>query len=440
MSSGETTVGVRISSVTATSWRATPATRPNLEFDLTETFASFYALFAQLPSVLAQRRFTGDSVAVGRHSDAVSLGSFERAEAILFALPVPARHVVAMVNLDFRAGEFVYSADSQLCRALAACVDGQLLLNGRPIFAIVDDLAHEVAADNVRARPLSEAHTVISVHGDERTMPDEAMIANVLYGTQAPYRPEFVQLYRPAALNRTVESYAATTRHASFLFGQSHVVENSILLTTVQAVATAARFDEIWDEAKQQVRHFQARTQTDGGQMRVDVEQLADTIGNLELELALDVEATPDVGLGSSTPLVEDFHHDLYAAMKIRDRSRSVGQLLARVKSSLESELIAIDSRERADATLSIEAIASLLSVVGLPIFFLLAYFGVNAREVDQDASMFSGRYWPAYAGAALLGLLALALMWPRLRRAAGRTVGGGRRWWPARGMPRSRR
>ncbi|GIH19490.1 hypothetical protein [Rugosimonospora africana] len=421
---------VRVCDVVSTAWRATSHTAPVDSFDLAAEFAHFYPPSdAQLPTPLTRRVLARGHVSVGPGGAAragedpnlgdVDLGDAVRAEVVLFGLPVPVGQVVAAVLLDFDADEIAYTPGSRVGEVLAACVDDRLLLDGRQLPDLVADLALLVkAVDSGTGVVSPERHTLAFVHGDGAPVPGEPVVASLLYARHVALRPEFHSLRRPASLNRAEGEYAAVSRHASFLYEQPVEVENSVLLTTVQAVATSGRFRQIWYEAQQSVLAFQNQPQSSAAsaQAHDGLEWMGDLIGNLEFDLAVNVEATSDVGLGSASRQIEDFHHDLYEAMRIPERSRTVGQTFTRLKSSLEAELIAIDTRERARATVSIEAIASLLSVVGFPIFFILAYLGVNAREVDGDVSMFSLRYWPVYTCAALLSVFALVLMFRRPR------------------------
>jgi hypothetical protein len=410
---------VRVCDVTSTVWRATSRTLPVDPGDLAAQFVNFYKPFeTQLPTVLAQRVFAQGQVAAGPGSAAhggedLDLNDVRRAEVVLFGLPVPVGQIVATVLLEFDTAEVTYSPDSRICNVPGACVDDRLLLDGRPVVDIVSDLALQAQADNLEDGAVDpERHTLVLVQNDSAPIPDEPVIASLLYGRHVALRPEFHSLRRPASLNRAEGEYAAVSRHASFLYGQPAEVENSVLLTTVQAVGTSTRFRQIWYDAQQNVLAFQSRELPSTAiQIPDDLEMLADMLGNLEFDLAVNVEAASEVGLGSSTSQIEDFHRDLYEIMRVPERSRTAGQMFARLRSGLEAELMAIDSRDRANAALSIETIASLLSVVGFPIFFVLAYFGVNAREIDQHASMFSVRYWPVYACAALLSVCAILLI-----------------------------
>jgi uncharacterized membrane protein YqjE len=111
----------------------------------------------------------------------------------------------------------------------------------------------------------------------------------------------------------------------------------------------------------------------------------------------------------------------LYAAMELRDRADTVSRMFARLDSSIGSELTAIDIRERnvsSRKSANRDWAISLLTLAGVPLTFLLAFFGINASQVDRAFSMFDlRRYAGAYVVAATLAVVpAIALLWPLLQ------------------------
>ncbi|MBB5868826.1 hypothetical protein F4553_002205 [Allocatelliglobosispora scoriae] len=419
----ESAYRIRLCDVTSARWRSSESTeqaRPSTEFDLTSQFQSFYDSFeGQLPKLLAQRLFDAGDVAMLLESGTVEqAGEFSRVEVVLFGLPFPANQIVATVVLDFPLHELTDGEESYLRKLLQACTGSRLLITGRPVTAIVDELAAEIGAvpeegadpAEDESKGAREHHALVFVNGNGSPAPEYPVIAGILYGIQPPYQPEFIQLSRPKSLNRTGGTYAAVSPLSSFLYGQQSEAENSVLLTTVQAVGTAARFQRIWHDAYYHVQQFQAHRQSGrtGEQTREDLETLADEVGNLELDLAFSVETTANLGLGSTTARIDDFHHTLYEVMQIRSRARTVGQMFVRLGSSLKSELTAIESREKKieDARKKVEdarqfrfaLTLGLLSFFFAPLGLLFAFFGVNATQVGSDYSMFDlHHYWLVY-------------------------------------------
>jgi hypothetical protein len=104
---------------------------------------------------------------------------------------------------------------------------------------------------------------------------------------------------------------------------------------------------------------------------------------------------------------IESFHKDLYAAMELRERAETVSRMFTRLDATIRSELTAIEIREQhADEQRRIRrnAAISALSFIAVPLGFLLAFFGINAQQVDGHLSIFDwGHYLTVYIAAAVL-------------------------------------
>jgi hypothetical protein len=420
----ESGYNVRLYSVYSTYWRrSTNTRRVSGDFDLSERFRSFYLSFQdQLPELLHQRKFEVSQVRLKSNVEQPVHG-LDGAELVLFSLPFPANQIVAALVLDFQTPDL--NADSTgLRRILKACTDSDLLVNDLTIGQVVDSLAQEVRAEkenpaDPQERPAhapQERHCLVFIEDLRQiTPPANAVIAGILYGIQPPYRPEFTRLERPESLNQEAGTYAAVSQTSSFFYGHPGEVENSVFLTTVQAVGTAARFQRIWRDAYYQVQQFQASKQAkkSGEQVRKDLELLADEMGNLELDLAFSVETAADLGLGSTTSRIDNFHDDLYQVMQIKARASTVSQMFVRLSSSIRSELTAIESREKEieeDRKLRGALMLGALSFLLAPLGLIFGFFGISAREVDAHDTMFDfRRYWMVYAVATMLMIIAAA-------------------------------
>jgi hypothetical protein len=242
--------------------------------------------------------------------------------------------------------------------------------------------------------------------------PDDDIIKDILYRVEPPNRPEFMEYRKPSGLNQVGRTLCAVTPYVSLLYGQQTYVENSVFLTAVQAVGTAARFRQIWHKAHGQVRKFRNDDQEErlGAQRRGGLEFLADELGNLELDLSFSVETSADLGLLIPALRLESFHKELYAAMELRERAETVSRMFTRLDASIRSELTAIEIRERQqqeEKRLRWGAAVSFLGLIAVPIGFLGAYFGINGREVNSDWSIFDmNHYEPAYLAAGSLALI----------------------------------
>ncbi len=220
----------------------------------------------------------------------------------------------------------------------------------------------------------------------------------------------------PAGLNRESGTFAAVTPYVSFIYGHEDFVDYSIFLTTVHAVGTAAQFSEIWYRAYHLIRTFRSDKQEKvvGLQRRQDLEDLVDELGNLQLDLSFSVETSADLGLLIPSLRIESFHRELYSVLELPDRARTVSRMFDRLESSIQSELTAIDIRERneLDAKRRDWAFAAgFLSSIGVPLGFLVAFFGINASQVNAGRSMFSHHYIWVYIIAAVIAVVPIAAL-----------------------------
>jgi hypothetical protein len=203
---------------------------------------------------------------------------------------------------------------------------------------------------------------------------------------------------------------------ASLIKGHSALVEASVLLSAVQAVGTLARFRDIWDRAVQLVNEFRhdKLENEPGVQRRDDLERLVDQLGNLEFDLAFSVEL----------PLmrVETYHRHLSEVLDVTEQAQRLSAMFTQISGSIRSEITAIDIREarRNDRRARRNDAASMgLAAIAVPLGVLLAFFGINAKEVDKDFYMHDlGHYRWVYITAGTLALVPfLAAIWARLRQ-----------------------
>lgn len=427
---------VRVISIYATRWRY----RAEAVFALPDDFdlgrlGEFYSLFKdQLPRLLAHE--TAEAVTFTRPGPDVDLAGVQ---TWLFALP--SDQVVAALVADVRCPDLEGDPIGVL-RVLDACAYADIAVGDSTVGEHFDALAQRVRAEEIpEGAPAGQAHwlpperhqIVFAPPFPERILPREETIKRVLFRIDPPYREEFMQVEQPSGLNQEQRTLGAVTPYVSFLYGHQRYVENSAFLTAVQAVGTAARFRQIWYDASQRVSTFRRTKQAQdiGKQRREDMEELVDELGNFELDLSFSVETSADLGLLIPSLRIESYHRALYKVMELRTRANTVSQMFTRLDSSIRSEITAIDIREReeSDRMRVIAAIgAAVLSFVGVLSSCLLAFFGINAREVDGALSMFDPRYLPVYlaaVGLAVLPGIVLALVfgrtWLRSRRATRR-------------------
>jgi hypothetical protein len=338
---------------------------------------------------------------------------------------LPSDQVVAALDLEYWSAP-LDSDPGPTVNVLEQCAYAEFHLSGDTPAQHVARLAEEVGAQPLEgsAELPPERHQIVFASCLEgHDPPDKEIVKRILYRVDPPIRPEFMDIEEPPDLNQDSRTRGAVTQYTSLLYGHPDYIENSVFLTTVQAVGTAARFRQIWHRAHGQVRDFRYERQEpeSGRQRREDMEKLVDELGNLELDLSFSVETSADLGLLIPSLRIESFHRALYAAMELRDRADTVSQMFDRLRSSIGSELTAIDIRERNVASrmsTNREWAIGLLTLAGVPLGFLLAFFGINASQVSGAQSMFALRHYAgAYVVAVILAVVpAIALLLPLLR------------------------
>lgn len=413
-------------SIYATRWRWTGEPDPSLPHLRLGQLEEFYGLFqGQLPQVVRWTPNAASDITFipkieqpkGQDTPTLARGpkdegvEITRADSWLFVLP--SDQVVAALDFDIKS-EFVSTELLPIVKFLEQCAYARLIVSGDPLEEHIATLAKEVGARELDTNIIlpPERHQIVFAEHSIGAPPDDDIIKDILYRVEPPNRPEFMEYRKPSGLNQVGRTLCAVTPYVSLLYGQQTYVENSVFLTAVQAVGTAARFRQIWHKAHGQVRKFRNDDQEErlGAQRRGGLEFLADELGNLELDLSFSVETSADLGLLIPALRLESFHKELYAAMELRERAETVSRMFTRLDASIRSELTAIEIRERQqqeEKRLRWGAAVSFLGLIAVPIGFLGAYFGINGREVNSDWSIFDmNHYEPAYLAAGSLALI----------------------------------
>jgi len=376
----------------------------------------------KLPRTLAHCQMTVDALRFTEDFD----GELTGAESRLFLLPSGV--VVAALSLD--AADPLFHTDPHLTVSLVErCAYGQMTIDGLRLADWIDDLARGCGAvpsrDGVTGLP-PERHQIVFVrqapgahgprsagHVDDPVSAE--VVKRVLYRIDPPYREGFAPSREPRGLKQRRGTLGVLTPYVTLIHGHEDYVKNNLFLTAVQAVGTEARFRQIWHEAYGLVRDFRERMQAQevGVQKRADLEGLVDALGNLELDLSFSVEAAADLGLLIPSLRIESYHRALYEVMELHTRAQTVSQMFRRLDGSIQSEITAIEIRERrAEEARRVSGgfATSLISTIAVPIGFLVAFFGINAREVSPAYSIFDlGHYHGVYLAAVILALIPAA-------------------------------
>jgi hypothetical protein len=398
---------VRISNVYATPWHATSAAAAGQLTDYLGLwrFERYYQLSGdQLPGVLLRETADPGELTFRRWADA---GRVTGAWIWLFRLP--SGQVVAGLSIDARC------TPAETIDLLEDCYFTDVRIGQDTIEDYARSLAVQARADGSPDHGfLPERHQIVF----SEVRPDgdcEDIVQRLIYRSDLPYRKEYSAIRYPAELNRRPGWLAAVGPYVSVICGHPSFIENSIFLSSVQAVAASAQLRAIRQAAYHDVRLFRELEATEGstrGRRRI-LERIADQLGDLELELSYSVEASADLGLLVPSLRVESFHSALYESMDLAGKAGTAGRMLGRLNAAISAELTAIESIERrADENRRIRyAVAvGFVSAVAIPASLILAYLGINASQVRTDRSMFDHRYLSMYLVVAAVILVGLTL------------------------------
>lgn len=385
---------VRITNVYATSWRIDPAISQGELGDYLRLWRleRNYRLAAdQLPRVLARKDLDPQTIRVKRWQNISALSG---ARVWLFVLP--SSRIVAAFSVDVTSEladvvdllEDCYFCDvhveemlvTDAMRQIVASFDGQVVHD--------DDL-------------LPERHQL--VFGEHPNVDDcEEIVQHLVYRANLPYKKEYSIIRYPHELNRRPGWMAAVGPYVSVVCGHADFIENTIFLSAVQGVAAAAELREIRRTAYQDVKLFRP---PDGDEIstqrrRKELERMANNLKDLEIELSYSVEAPADLGLLVPSLRVESFHNALFESMDLSAKSATVSRMLERLERAINAELTSIESAERRadeERRLRWGVAIGFLSAVAVPVGIILAYFGINASEVNSNRSIFDHHYLPVY-------------------------------------------
>lgn len=254
------------------------------------------------------------------------------------------------------------------------------------------------------------------MYSSELAVEDPAdLLQRVVYRADLPYRPEHSAIAYPPELNRRPGTTAAVGPYVSAFCGQQDYLENAAFVSAVQLVASAVRVREIRDTAYRDLRQLSGtgpvRYATRA--RRRMLERTADGLTRLELDLSLAVEAPGDLGAVVPSLRAIEYHRQVYASAGLAERTATVSQMLRRLDATIRSELTSIQSVERRtdeNRRLRWAVAIGFVTSVAIPISLVLAFFGINASQVDADRSMFDSGYAGVYAGVGLLAVIAAGL------------------------------
>jgi hypothetical protein len=396
---------IRVSNLYATSWRAQPGQAGHtalpecLSFGRLEQF--YQASADQLPVVIGTRQLDPAAISCQRWRGGVVVA------ARLWLFGLPSGQVVVALSLD---------VDCPLIAAVDLLEDCYYLDLACDQTGIAETAAVFAADRGVTVEPggfAPERHQIVySRQLDVRDPAD--LIQRLVYRVDLPYRSEFSVISYPGELNRRPNTLAAVGPYVSVFCGQQDYVENAAFVSAAQAVASSVRLREIRNALYHELRRFGAadRAEEDTRTRRRTLEQITDDLTRLELDLSVSVEAPADLRVLIPSLRAVEYHREVYTALGMKDLAETVSRMLRRLEATARAELTSIESIERRadeDRRLRWAVAIGFVSAVAIPISLILAFFGINADEVNSQRSMLDPSY--AWVYAAVVALAALATM-----------------------------
>jgi hypothetical protein len=365
---------------------------------------SFYdASHEQLPAVLGRQELDADTVTFQRWT-----GGVDAAWLWLFVLP--SGQITAAITLD---------VTTDLIGVIPLLEDlyyAALTVAGTSLPEHFAGLTADIDPHPDAFELLPERHQLVFAHAPADAMPSEDVVQRLIYRADLPARNGNGDsaIRHPAELNRRPTTAGALGPYVSVIVGMQDYVENAAFLAAVQVVTASARLRQIRQHAYDGVAALRASSR-DGHSMhdrRLALEDIADRLRSLELDLSYSVEAVADLGMLIPALRVESYQQALIDSMSLTRRAATTGRMLERLANAIDAELTSVQSVEaRADDArrLRTAAAVTFITTVGGTLGLLFTFLGINAREVDSSRSMFDGRYLPIYlaiAGVVLSGLL----------------------------------
>jgi hypothetical protein len=249
-------------------------------------------------------------------------------------------------------------------------------------------------------------------------------MSQILYrGTLPVDSGSLTGIYKPPGLNHPGSTIAAHGRGVSLFAGWTIHLEHAFMLTAVSTVSALGALRLTRHEAFGAMALAQNATLAADSRGRSLVSQLSDRLNEMQLDLSFGVETHIDSVLIPEM-VVESFQRSLSEAVGIRDSLDNTSRMLQRVGTVISvrlSKLEAADRERSENRDRLVAVLVAVASLLALPPALLLAFFGVNARQVDPAKSIFDFHaYWGAYALAWLPFVILVSvgsLMYSRIRR-----------------------
>lgn len=203
----------------------------------------------------------------------------------------------------------------------------------------------------------------------------------------------------PPNLRNHGKTLSAHGRGVSVHAGWAGHVENGLTLVALGMISALAVLQRTRLAAFETMRANEQASTSSPSEVRSLISQLSAGVNELQLDLAFGVEAYVD-SLLIPEMVMEAFQSSLRDALGIRESLDNSARMVERLTSVISARSAALDAElserdEHRDRTVSV--LVAIATLIALPPTLLLAFFGVNATDVNDHRSIFSLHYLPAY-------------------------------------------
>ncbi|MFF6876184.1 hypothetical protein ACFY9S_12825 [Streptomyces sp. NPDC012474] len=311
----------------------------------------------------------------------------------------------------------------------STCFDRERIeLDDRPIL--------QTLAAQLGGRPLAlgqNVHQLVFPGGRlqrELLSADEArkaiLLNEIVYRGRMPWNPAtpYDASLAPHVRNHGL-TLSALGRGVSVQTGWAPHVENGLALVAVGMISALSVLQRTRLAAFAMMKANEQVLTDSPTEIRSLISRLSAGVNELQLDLAFGVEAYVD-SLLIPEMVTEAFQSSLGDALGIRDSLENSARMVERLTSVISTRSAALDAElaerdDRRDRTVS--GLVAAATLIALPPTLLLAFFGVNGTNVDDQRSILDLRaYGTAYALAWLPFVVLVVIGWVLLRRVSTRS------------------
>ncbi|WP_328874893.1 hypothetical protein OHT76_35180 [Streptomyces sp. NBC_00287] len=260
-------------------------------------------------------------------------------------------------------------------------------------------------------------------HADESRR--SALLNRIIYRGKMPAEAaDRLTVSVPPNLKNHGVTLSAHGRGVSVQAGWATHVENGLAVVALGMISALAVLQRTRLAAFAMMKQNEQALTDSPSEIRTLISRLSDGVNELQLDLAFGVEAYVD-SLLIPEMLTEGFQSSLRDTLGIRDSLDNSARMVERLTSVINARSAALDAAlaerdERQNRVIS--ALVAAATLIALPPTLLLAFFGVNATNVDEGRSILDlGRYGAAYALAWLPFVVLVVIGYFLLRRVSRR-------------------